>query len=316
MKKIIVSVLGITTILAFTLSSCKKSSDVAPVYEYEITQAADQSAFSDASNEILSSISDGLNQTSASRLASLQDIIDVANADVHLSTNKDTLTIDFHGDNATGTLTRTGKIYVYLQDHSKRWYDQNAKWFIALGNSFSNVATGTGLVITRKSDNKTIKLTGSKTITNLTGGNITSSDSVSHQIEGQLNLLFDGEVTYRSWTVSRIRNVVKDNSYYKITVTGFGTNNGYSKVAEYGINRFGGVFTTTIEKPLIIRFCTSRYKLTDGQVAHHRMGKDFTVTYGIDINGAAVTSPCDASAIKINYYNANNMLVEVIKSYL
>ena len=309
MKKFLVSVVGITTVLAFAFTSCKKSDD-APILVQEI-QAADHNAFSDATNEILNSISDGLNQDSAARLTSMN----IPNADVYMSTNKDTIRILFHGDNASGAFKRAGRIYVYLQDHTKRWYDKDAKWTIAFGNSFSNVTTGVGVLVTRVSDGKLVRITGSEVITNLTNGNIASSDSVAHQIDGQVNLLFDTEIIYRTWTVTRKRTIVKDNSNYKITFTGFGTNNGYSNVSEYGTNRFGGLFTTTIDKPLVFRYCTSRYKSTEGLLTHHRMGRDYTVTYGVNAQGTAVTSPCDATAIKVDYYNGYGTLIDKIISY-
>ena len=306
MKKFIVTLLSMATVGAILLTSCKKKTDdAAPETTAEqVTHSSDQSVVSDATNEIVSSASDGLNQTSAARLASAEGITTVANADVKLSRTKDSLTITFKGDNAEGSRTRTGTIVIHLLS-SKRWYEQGATW----GIDFSS-----GLTITRKSDGKSVKLTGSKTITNLTGGNIATSDSVTHQINGSVSLLFDNETVSRNWNIFRTRTVVKDksDSFYTVTFKGYGNN---SNVSESGTNRFGSAFTTTIEKPLVLKYCGSRYKFVDGIVSHHpASGKDFTVTYGVDASGTPVSTPCSATAVKINYINAKNESVTVIRS--
>lgn len=311
MKKIIISIVSVATIAALTFTSCKKKSDEVPpsTASDQVAHSSDENMFSDAANEILTSVNDGLNQKNAARIeAAPAD--SVANATVTLT--NDTLYIHFNGTNAEGTRTRTGKVKVYLLT-SDRWFTKGAKWKIDFLS---------GITITRKVDGKSVKLTGSKTITNVTGGNFksltsaTGQDSVTHKIEGNVGLLFDNETNSRNWSVFRTRTIKKDGTAYKVIFTGFGTDGANSNVAESGTNRFGTAFTTTIDKPLVIQFCNNRYKFVSGVITHRKMAKDFTLTYGVDINGNVVTSnPCSSVAYKINYINAAGTNFTVIRSY-
>ena len=316
MKKIFKTVLGLTTIVAaLSITSCKKSDDnstPSPVTstDDQKNQSSDQSAFSEASNETMNSANSGLASNSAARAAA-GSIAIVANADVKLNLTKDTLTVDFKGDNEDATRTRSGKMYVYLSNKTERWYTQGAKWTIDYG---------TGVTVTRKADGKKVKLTGTLTVVNRTGGNvyaaIGASDSVAHQIDGTLKLTFDNETTAREWTVSRIRTVAKAGAAYRITFIGNGANTAasgnFNNVSEYGTTRFGTAFTATIDKPLVLENCGGKYKIVAGVVTHHRLSKDITVSYGVNSSGAVAATPCDASAMKVTFVNSVNTTVDLI----
>ena len=316
MKKLLTTVLGFSTIVAaLSLSSCKKSDDSsspapATTNTNQTTQSSDESAYSDASNESMNSANNGLASSSASRVAGSISV--VANADVKLNLTKDTLTINFTGDNAEGTSTRSGKMSVYLVDKMQRWYTKGAQW---------RIDYGTGVTFTRKSDSKKVKLTGYTTVTNTTEGNVYASiggvDSVAHQIDGQLQVTFDNETVAREWTVARIRTVVKDGAAYRIRFMGNGPKatavGSFDNVSEYGTNRFGTAFTATIDKPLVLQYCGARYKFVAGVVTHHTASsKDITASYGVDAQGSAVVNGCDATSMKVTFVNSVNTTVNVI----
>lgn len=311
MKRTILSLLCCTTALVLVFTSCKKKSDdVAPdnaAIAEQISNAADQGLFSDASNEVLNSINRNLNAANASRLGD-------DGSGTRVNGKIDTLTITYTDYNEDLTLQTSGKIKVYLVDPLKRWYDKNAQWKIDFGS---------GLVVTRVSDSRKLKLTGMKTITNLTGGNaglLTATDSVVHKVEGAVTLLFDNETTSRVWNISRVRNIKKNPDHttqvrYHIVLSGTGTRNSYTNVAEYGTNRFGNEFVTSIDKPLVLQYCTNKYIFTSGTVNYHGVSKDFVVTFGVDKNGDAVSSACSATGYKVNYTNAAGALVTYIRTY-
>lgn len=313
MKKALITVLGITTALSISLTSCKKKADDATpaTTAQEVTQASDQSALSDATNEVMNSVTTGLNQSSAARMASAGSL--VSNATVKMSSNMDTLYINFAGLNEDNTRSRSGKITVYLTS-SLRWFDKGAQW---------KVDFGSGLTVTRISDGKTVKLLGSKTVTNVTGGNVFAAagsthaaDSVTHKISGNLQLIFDSETTERTWTISRTRTITNmGSSTYNVKFMGDSLNSAYLPyISETGTTRFGTTFVTSITSPLILEYCaaSARYKFVSGSVTHSVNGKTFSVTYGVNLAGAPVTSQCDAAAILVKYTNASNSLSQVV----
>ena len=108
---------------------------------------------------------------------------------------------------------------------------------------------------------------------------ITSSDGMS--------ITFDDN-TQRTWKVAT-RRVFTYNNGIVLTITGNNMIDNTEGVAEWGINRFGHEFMTSITQPLVIRQDCA-FRLTSGEVKHEGVGTA-TATLCLDANGNPTSCP-------------------------
>src|SRR5450631_1440964 len=149
------------------------------------------------------------------------------------SNNQRVITIVYDGTNCWGNRTRTGTVIITMPV-GQHWKDEGATATITVD----------ALKITRKRDNKSIVLSGTKTITNVSGGllkDLAGLQTITHTISGNLKIDFDNG-TSRTWNVSKLRVFTYDNGIV-ITTTGTHSDGTNSTIAEWGTNRFGDSFT-------------------------------------------------------------------------
>ncbi|HEY0355689.1 MAG TPA: hypothetical protein VGC29_05770, partial [Flavisolibacter sp.] len=127
-----------------------------------------------------------------------------------------------------------------------------------------------------------------------------------------ISITFDDN-SQRTWNVARKR-VFTYNNGVVLTITGTHTEGNNTQIAEWGTNRFGHAFTTSITQPLVFRQdCLLR--LTSGQVKHEGFATA-TVTFGLDASGNATTCPGSGHYyLKINWTGPNGNSQELIKPY-
>ncbi|RYY96778.1 MAG: hypothetical protein EOO11_12585 [Chitinophagaceae bacterium] len=197
------------------------------------------------------------------------------------------MTITFSGNNCANTHARTGSIVATIP-LQQRWRDSGAVVTETINN----------LRITRLSDNKSLTINGTRTLTNATGGRIASlfmpgpggRNVVRHRIDGSMTVTFDNN-TQRQWSVARQREFARSQQdSLVITVTGTHTDGQTTGIAEWGTNRFGASFSTQIVEPL--RFAQScHFRLGAGKVQHNGVGATTVVTYGLNAQGAPTGCP-------------------------
>lgn len=197
--------------------------------------------------------------------------------------NPKSVTITYNGLNCAGTRTRTGVVKATMPANVK-WKDAGAVITVTITN----------LKITRVSDGKYITINGTKQITNVSGGrlmDLPTMNTIIHTISSNnMNIKFDTSNTQRTWNIARKRTFTWNNGSVNITTTGNHTVAGNTKVAEWGINRFGNAFITSIEQPLTVRQ-SCNFRLTNGQVKHELLGRNLTVTFGLDAQGNPTGCP-------------------------
>jgi hypothetical protein len=201
--------------------------------------------------------------------------------------NPRTITITYNGTNCWGNRTRTGTVVISIAS-GVHWMDQGAVVSIAVQN----------LTITRLSDQKTITINGTRTMTNLSGGSMTdlaNDVSITHTISDQFSITFADNLV-RSWQVAKQR-VFTYNNGIVMTTTGMHSDGTYSNVAEWGTNRFGTAFESLITVPKVFRQDCD-FRLVSGQNEILRSDSlNSTITYGLDVTGAPTTCPGSG-----NYY--------------
>jgi hypothetical protein len=173
------------------------------------------------------------------------------------------------------------------------------------------------LKITRVRDNKSITINGSKTYTNVSGGlliNLPTLGSITHAITSTgLSITFDNG-SQRSWQVSKQR-VFTYSGGGVVTTTGTHTDGNNTGIAEWGTNRFGATFATSIVEPLVVRQDCS-FRLTSGKVKHTTPTVTATATFGLNANGEPTTCPgLGTYYFKVIWTGANGNSITVISPY-
>jgi hypothetical protein len=223
-----------------------------------------------------------------------QSIICDASIAVDTMSNPRTITITYNGTNCLGNRTRTGVIVISMAQ-GVRW--KNAGASVSL--SFQNFK------ITRISDNKSITINGTKTYTNVSGGlliNLASLNSITHTItSSNMSITFDNG-SQRTWQIARQR-VFTYNNGVVITTTGTHTEGNVSGVAEWGTNRFGRAFTTSITTPVVIRQ-DCNFRITAGKVTHTLPAFTSSATFGLNAQGSPTTCPAGAFYLKLEWTGA------------
>ena len=126
--------------------------------------------------------------------------------------------------------------------------------------------------------------------------NLPTLNTITHSITSSgLSITFDNG-TQRTWQVSKQRVFTFVNNSGVITTTGTHTDGAVANIAEWGTNRFGKAFATSITEPLIVKQDCS-FRLTSGQVKHTTGGITATATFGLDATGNPTSCPGSG-----NYY--------------
>ena len=218
-----------------------------------------------------------------------------------------TITITYNGSNCWGNRTRTGVVVISIPA-GIHWGDKGAVVTVDIED----------LVITRKRDNKTFTINGTKAFTNVSGGllvNLSSLGSITHTISGSLSIGFDNG-SQRVWNVSKQRVFSYDNGIV-ITTTGTHTDSlNNSNVAEWGINRNGIQFESLISQPKVIRQdCDFRLVSGENQVLRSD-GVHSVITYGLDSSGEPTSCPGTGTYyFKVVVTKANGVILTKILPY-
>ena len=274
-------VLALAVITTFT--ACKKS-DSNPDNSSELkTHANDQnlvsSQFDALSNE--ASLSIESSPSFSGKLQGPQFTICDATITYDSVSNTRTITITYDGSIVCHPAwSRTGTVVLSMAQ-GVRWKDAGA----------TITATYQNVKLTRTADNKSVTINGSHTLTNVSGGllyNLSNLQTITHTLSSNgMSLKFDDN-SQRTWQVAR-KHVFTYNNGIVTTITGNHTNGNNTGIAEWGTNRFGNAFTTSITQPLVIRQDCA-FRLTGGEVKHEGFGTG-TATFGLDANGNPTACP-------------------------
>ena len=215
------------------------------------------------------------------------------------------ITITYNGTNCSGTRTRTGVVTLTMP-LSQHFRDAGAVLTVTITN----------LKITRISDNKSITINGIHEIKNVSGGRLyqlASLGTIVHEITSPgMSVLFDNGTT-RTWMVAKRRTFTYNNGIV-ISTIGIHTDGANTDIAEWGINRFGNAFVTSITQPMVIRQ-DCNFRLTSGQVTHRRLIADVVVTFGLDSTGNPTTCPAGVFYFKLVWTGSNGIVRTYILPY-
>jgi len=276
-----VRIMSVLTLALFTtFTACKKETVNNDSTEMT-THSEDQSMVSNGMDDISNDINVAVeSSTSFSGRESHINSICNATAVIDSVSNPRTITLNYAGANCFGTHTRTGTVIISMPANA-RWKDAGA----AITVTYQN------LLIKRLVDNKSVTLNGSFTVTNVSGGlmiNLPNMTNIIHTISSSNLSIKFSDNTVRSWQVAQKRTFTYNNGIV-VSISGNKTDGNNTQIAEWGTNRFGHAFTTSITQPLIFRQ-DCEFRLTAGQVKHEGFGTA-TATFGLNITGVPTTCP-------------------------
>jgi hypothetical protein len=216
------------------------------------------------------------------------------------------ITITYNGANCIGNRIRQG-IVIVTMPLTSRWRDAGAVLTV----------TTQSLRITRVRDNKSITISGTQTYTNVSGGllrNLATLGSITHDINSTgITVTFDNN-SQRSWQVAR-RRVFSYNNGIVITVTGTHTDGTITGISEWGTNRFGNNFVTSITQPMVVRQ-DCNFRLVSGEVKHQRLAANIVTTFGLDSAGIPTGCPGNGTYyFKTVWTGINGVVRTVILPY-
>jgi hypothetical protein len=310
MKKKILLSLASTLFLVAIFTACKKENGASNNNTTEASTQSDDQARVSSEVDAVANDADVAVEASTSftgRYTQSQvNLICDATIAFDTASNPRTITITYNGSNCWGNKTRSGSVVIAMAQ-GVHWKDAGA----AITITFQN------LKITRVSDNKSITLNGSHTYTNVSGGlliNLPTLGTITHSItSSNMSITFDDN-SQRTWQVAKQR-VFTYNNGVVITTTGTHTDGTVTGIAEWGLNRFGHAFTSSIVSPLVIRQ-DCNFRLVSGEVKHTTPNVTATATFGLDATGNPTSCPGTGHYyFEVVWQNTNGNSVTVIMPY-
>ena len=295
MKMKILPILGIVLSTAVIITACKKESSSTTTStdsSVELSaQADDQSRVSTEIDAVANDANTALSTVSNVNGGRLETVICDATITADTTSDPKTVTITYNGTNCLGNRSRTGTVILSLPAN-EHWKDAGAVLTVTAHN----------LKITRLSDNKSITINGTKTITNVSGGLLTqlaSQGTITHTINSSgITITFDDN-TQRSWQIAEQR-VFTYNNGIVISVTGTHTDGNNTGILEWGTNRSGHAFASSILQPLVVRQDCD-FRLVSGQMQHTVPTATASVTFGLDKTGNPVSCPSGNYYMKLTW---------------
>ena|SRR5215203_1470360 len=301
----------ITLAVLTSFTACKKeASKSTDDSKSELsTHADDQNRVSSQLDAVANDVSFSI-ESSVAYSGRLQGSLGITTCDASVSfdslSSPRKITITYNGTGCNIGYKRTGTV-VASMPANVHWKDQGATITITYQN----------LKVTRLVDNKSITINGSHIITNVSGGllyNLSNQQSITHDISSSgLTVSFDDN-TQHSWQVANRRVFTYDNGIV-LNITGTHVIGNTEGVSEWGVNRFGNNFTTSITQPLVLRQDCA-FRLTSGQVKHTDGVGTALVTFGLDVTGKTTTCPGTGFYyFKIEWTGPNGATANIIWPY-
>jgi len=301
--------IAILVISAAVVISCKKATTSAVVNTVDNTSETNAKTQSSDASFVTSETDQADNDVNntASACARVNKNGPVAtsngvpsNADTS-STFAGVITINYHGQIGTTCRTRTGSITIQLMSGNK-WSDSGA----VLQYTFNNYK------VTNNCNGKTVTLNGTRTITNLTGGNVYTitlagnSSTIVHKVRANYTAAFtdSASTTVKTavWNVARKTTISYLVGLYSISTAGDTTYNGIANTESWGTTRNGDAYTTVFTLPVTNNtYCGLPYigRPTSGTVEYTVGSLAFNVQYGLTASG---TPAAVGSCIPVYYY--------------
>jgi hypothetical protein len=268
-----------------------------------------------------SSVSSGLNSTTddaANAVGGIQALSGKTEGFAHLcgasidSSQKANgiIMVTFNGTDCSNRVTRSGSITATLDNYASgtRWADAGA----VLHLQFNNV------VITNSANGNSFTLSGTHTLTNVTGGlawrimDGLDAGIVTHRHEANNFQLTFPDGSQRTWSVNRLRTFSNVGGVRTITISSDHSENGTVNADSWGTNRRGDAFVNAIVTPVSSNSVCGWYKPTTGEVTHVVNSRSLDVLFGVNAAGDPITAGVCAYGFKITFTRNSRTRTRVV----
>jgi hypothetical protein len=310
MKLKIVSIFSLIFFSFILLNACKKGDDAPKQTESEeISDAvSDESQVTSEMDAIAIDAGTAIEyEASFSGGNSVVDQI-ICDATIQYNTESDpmTITITYNGSNCGGGRSRTGSIVLSMAKETK-WKNAGASFTVTF-NDLKIAKTGT---------DKSITITGTHTITNVSGGlliNLANEGPITHTITSENMKVSFNNGTARTWNVAKQR-VYTYNNGAVLSITGMHENGDEHHIAEWGTNRAGVNFTTSTVEPVVVKQ-SCNFRVTGGSVKHSTNAYSAIATFGLNAGGEIIDCPGTGSYFyKLEWTGKNGGSLSLILPY-
>jgi len=306
---------------AFIITGCKKNDAPSPTAapfvqpapngssSQQTQKVNDQNTFDNESNHAMDDATNAMQNCSKTR-----SVEAVCNMTVDTSlASQGKITLNYTGNDCLNLTSRTGSIVIQLPYNGTTvttWTTMGAKAILTFNN----------YKVTRLSDNKSMTFNGFHSIKNVTGGGLIQlalGTTIVHQIRANMVVTFDDGTT-RTWLVAKTRTFTNTNALglVKNIIAGDTTFGSYVHAAVWGTNRLGQPFT--VDMPTAFSYnmtgSTCLYRPLTGVIINYTTLYTFTITYGVDVNGAPVTFGCPFG-YKFSWVDNNGTNQQVVLPY-
>ncbi|MDB5273571.1 MAG: hypothetical protein JWO58_1938 [Chitinophagaceae bacterium] len=318
MKKLFIkaSMLCLCAGMAFT--SCSKKDDAAsPASESQQTAGTDDTRAQNESDAGTNDAETAISSNSSTMRTSASTV-DGATIDATNASSQKKLVINYDGMTNVGGRTRSGSITAQLTSGSS-WTTQNA----AITITYNNYKA------TRVSDGKSITINGSVVLKNTSGGLVTTmtvADTRTRSIRSSnLSITFDDN-TQRTWSMAKKRTITCQGigTAYTVKVSGDTTISSPSShgdathhVAAWGTTRFGTTFYTVIpdNDPVTWISANCTFVPASGSLSIEGLARTLTIKYGVDSNGAPVTTATCAYGVQLSWLDGSGSTTTAVEVY-
>ncbi len=198
----------------------------------------------------------------------------------------DTITIDifYHGEDCNHKHIRTGHILIKKKFHEE-WGTPGAT-VLVIFNDFKIIKMFNG---------KSVRFNGTKHYQNVSGHYMwqlgDTVTSIVHKVWGTITANFDNDNTSRVWNIARQRTFTGSLTALVMTTDGFGSADGHTQLATWGINRNAEQFYTSITQSVVHKQVCDWDPCT-GVIFHEipAASKSATITFGFDSNNDPITN--------------------------
>ncbi|MDO9255848.1 MAG: hypothetical protein Q7U54_10080 [Bacteroidales bacterium] len=286
--------------IALTFTSCAKEDLAAGIADPESLEqlSADENnmdvVLKDAESDITSVMSDNsgsFKSTSWRPCGASVDSLAIANDTI-------TIRITFNGLTCNNQRSRTGKIELKTKVGTL-WNQVGA----------AVVCKFIDFTVTRVATGKSVKLNGTKTIVNVTGGHRwqvgTLITSYVERISGSMQASFDNG-TSRTWNIARQITYTGTPNQYLLSVDGFGSTGNYQNLVVWGSNRQGEEFFTQITQSVVCRQACD-WDPVSGIKIHQIPSDDKSaaITFGYDSNNEPITGDNCPTRYRVDWQRNN-----------
>jgi len=270
-------------VAGLSLTGCKKDkqNNLSPDSSNLQQLSKDENTVTAVSDETMNDVN---NYLSSGNLKSTESVPCHAWVDSTAVVN-DTITffITYNGLNCNGTRTRTGQVEIKKRVGT-HWHEAGA----------TVIVTYINFTITKVSTGKSLKLNGTKTFQNVTGGFLfqlgNGYTSIVHKVWGSMQATFDDNST-RTWNIARQKTFTGTVGQLEMTVDGFGSADSYNNLVIWGTNRQSDQFYTQITQSVVYKEACGWDPVTGIKI--HQIpasSKKATITFGYDNNNQMVTN--------------------------